>query len=479
MTRLHACRTIVASGCLAIASLIAPAQAAAARPAPANPAGGFSIPAPSRTQLKNGLTVLALERHGIPLVEFRLIIKAGSTSDPAGKEGAAALTARLLKRGTTNRAAVQFAEEVEFVGGDIDVQSGVETTAITGEFASRDLEVGLSLLADLAQNPAFTDAEFDKQKRLHLADILSMEDEPSAVADRAFQGWVFGGHPYGRPQDGTSRSVGTLTKADVTAFYEGRYAPNNAILAIVGDVSAQQAAQRAAHYFDAWKKHGVAEVKLPEAVPVAGRKVLLVDKPDATQSQIRFGNLGLKRNDPDYVPLLVGNAVLGGGFTSWLVDEVRVKRGLTYSIRSRLEARRATGTLSVSTFSKNATVLDTIKVSLEQLARLRDAAIPAEDLDKARNYLAGLYPLRLETPDALAAEILNVEFYGLGADEINMYQKRVRGAGAEAVKRAALRSVPSRDLAIVVVGPAAELKKSLATLGPVTVKTVDEVIGGS
>jgi zinc protease len=466
---------------LAIAAPATGATAAATAQGSANAkqAGGFSIPAPSRTLMKNGLSVLVLERHGIPLVEFRLLIKAGSASDPAGKEGVAALTARLLKRGTRSHTAVQFAEEVEFVGGAIDVQSGVETTVITGEFASRDLEIGLSLLADLAQNPVFTDTEFDKQKRLHLADILSLEDEPSAVAEQAFQGWVYGGHPYGKPQDGTRRSVETLVKADVTAFYEGRFAPNNAILAIVGDVSAQQAAQRAAHYFETWKRKNVAEIKLPEAAPIAGRKVLLVDKPDATQSQIRLGNLAIRRNDPDYFPLLVGNAVLGSGFTSWLVDEVRVKRGLTYSIRSRLEPHRAAGTLSVSTFSKNATVLDTINVSLEQMARLRDGPIPADDLDKARNYLAGRYPLRLESPDALAAEVLNVEFYGLGPDEINMYQKRVRGAGAEAVKRAALRSMPLRDLAIVVVGPAAELKKSLESLGPVTVKTVDAVLGGS
>ncbi len=462
--------------------LAAPAPAAtpsAAAPSQGKPAGGFSIPAPTRTLLKNGLTVLVLERHGIPLVEFRLLIKAGSAFDPAGKEGAAALTARLLKRGTKMRTAVQFAEEVEFVGGEVEVRTGVETTSITGEFASRDLEIGLSLIADLAQNPAFTDAEFDKQKRLHLADILSQEDEPSAIAEQAFQGWVYGGHPYGKPQDGTRRSVETLSKTDITAFYEARFAPNNAILAIVGDVSAQQATQRAAHFLEGWKRRNVAELKLPEAVPVAGRRVLLVDKPDATQSQIRFGNLAIKRSDPDYFPLLVGNGVLGGGFTSWLVDEVRVKRGLTYSIRSALEPRRAAGTVSVSTFSRNATVLETINVALDQVARLREGSIPADDLDKARNYLAGLYPLRLESPDALAAEILNVEFYGLGADEINIYQKRVRGATAEAVKRAALRSMPLRDVAFVVVGPAAELKKSLEGLGPVTVKSVDAVIGGS
>ena len=473
--------SIVLALALLVPGPIGPAAAPAAPPKPGGPqaqASGFQVPAPARSVLKNGLTVLVLERRTIPLVQLRLMIKSGSTSDPAGKEGTAALTARLLKRGTRGRPAAQFFEEVEFVGGSIDTTAGLDASYVWGEFASRDLEVGFNLFADLVLNPAFRPEEFEKEKRLALADLVDALDDPGRVAQRAFAAWLYGSHPYGRPVDGTERSVTAITRDDAASFYESRYAPNNAVLAIVGDVDAAQAARSADRYFAAWKKKTLAPAAVAEATGVKGRKILLVDKPDATQSQIRFGNVAIRRADPDYLPLSVANTVLGGGFTSWLVNEVRVKRGLTYSIASRVEALRSSGSVSVSTFSRNASVLETIKVSLEQVRRLRGGDLPSEDLDKARSYLAGLYPLRIESPEDLAAEILNIDLYGMDPDWINQYQKRVRSAGADAVKRAAARRLPLDDLAIVVVGPAQSLRKDLETLGPVTVRPVQSALEG-
>ena len=447
-----------------------------AQAATAEPAGTFRIAPPARSILKNGLTVLVLERRTIPLVQLQLLIKSGSVADPAGKEGVAALTARLLKRGTKTRMAPQFAEEVEFVGGTLGARASLESTLVSGEFASRDTEVAFNLIADMVLNPAFREEEVQKEKRQVLADILGLLDEPRALADRAFDLWLFGRHPYGRPLDGWKSSVEGLTRADVAAFYGARYAPNNAVLAIAGDVGAAETVQRVQRYFGPWKKAAVAPLALPDAVPVKGRRLLIVDKPDATQSQIVFGNLALKRGDPDYFPLTVGNTILGSGFTSWLVDEVRVKRGLTYSIRSSVEAHRGAGVLSVSTFSRNASVAETIQVALEQVAKLRAGTVSAEDLDKARNFLAGLYPLRLETPGDQAEAFLDVDLYGLDAEYVNLYQRRVRAVGIDAVKRAAARFVSPDDLAIVVVGPAAELKARLAPLGPVTVRPLEKAL---
>lgn len=456
----------------AVATLLAAAwsgSSGAPAGAPASGTAGFRVPAPTKTVLKNGLTVLALERRSIPLVQFQLMVRSGAAADPAGKEGTAALVARLLKRGTKSRPATQFFEEVEFVGGTIDTQATADASFVRGEFASRDVEVGFNLIADLALNPAFRPEEFEKQKRLALAEIVDRLDDPGQVARLAFASWLFGRHPYGHPVDGTERSVQAITREDVSRFYESRYVPNDAVLAVVGDIDAAQAAQRAERYFSAWKRRSLSQVKIGEAPAVRGRKVLLVDKPDATQSQIRFGNVGIRRADPEYFPMAVGNAILGAGFTSWLTDEVRVKRGLTYGISSRLEALKSSGSFYVATFSKNDSVMETIRVSLEQVRRLRDGDLPADDLDKARNFLAGVYPLRIESPDDLTGEILNVDLFGLDPDYINQYQKRVRGASADAVKRAA-RRLPLDDLAIVVVGPAQSLRKDLEALGPVTVR---------
>jgi zinc protease len=464
-----------------VAALLAPGRAGAAparpKPAAAGPAaGGFRVTAPAKTVLKNGLVLLVLERPEIALVQMQLLIRAGSTADPPGKEGTAALTAQLLKRGTTGRPAQQFAEEVEFVGGALEATAGLDGTIVAGEFAARDFEVGLNLLADMVQHPAFKEEEFARARRQAEAEDLSLLDDPEWVADAAFHRWLFGTHPYGRPPEGTKRSLETITRADVTSFYEAHFTPNSAVFAIVGQVGPQQAAQRVEKYLGAWKRRSAGEIRLPEIAPVKGRRVLLVDKPDATQAQIRFGNVGPRRADPEYFPLLVANGILGGGFTSWLVDEVRTKRGLTYGIRSRVEARRSAGAVAVETFSKNPTVAETIQVSLDQIKRLREGAVPAEDLEKARNFLAGTFPVRLESPDALARQILEIELYGLEADFINGYQKRVRTVGLDGVKRAAARFMPLDDLAIVVVGPAAALKEPLSSLGPVTVKPIDSAL---
>ncbi len=466
-----------ARGGTATSRAAAPAKPGGGAAPAGAPAGGFRIPAPTKTILKNGLTVLVLERHEIPLVQIQLMIKAGSAADPAGKGGTAHLTARLLKRGTRMRPAQQFAEEVEFVGGSLEATAGLDRTIVAGEFASRDLEVGLNLLADMVLNPAFKDEEFAREQRLSIAESISRLDDPEAVADEAFAGWLYGNHPYGRPAAGSKSTLQAIARADVVSFFETRYAPNNAVLAIVGDVGATQAAQRADKYFAAWKRKPVPEVRLPEVAPAHGRRILLVDKQDATQSQIRFGNIAIRRNDPEYFPLVVSNAVLGGGFTSWLVEEVRVKRGLTYFIRSSVVPHKSSGSLMVTTFSKNPTVAETIQVALEQMKRLREGAIPPEDLDKARSFLAGMFPVRIESPDALAAQILDVDFYGLEADYINQYQKRVHAVGIDAVKRAAERFIPLDDLAIIVVGPAAALREPLSKLGPVTVRPLDAAPG--
>jgi zinc protease len=456
--------------------LAAPGGGVAAAPPSAASGSGFRIPAPTRTVLANGLTLLVLERHEIPLVQMKLLVKSGSSADPSGKGGTAALTARLLKRGTRTRPAQQFAEEVEFVGGSLEAEAGLDRTIVAGEFASRDLEVGFNLLADMVLNPAFKEEEFARGKRLAISESVSRLDDPSEVADEAFSSWLFGTHPYGRPVEGTRATLEAITRADVVSFYQTRFAPNASVLAIVGDVSAAQAAQRVTRYFGSWGKKAVPEVKLPEPVAIHGRKILIIDKPDATQTQIRFGNLAIKRNDPEYFPLLVGNTILGGSFTSWLVEEVRVKRGLTYGIRSSIVPLKTSGSMHVETFSRNAAVLETIQVALDQVRRLRTGTIPAEDLEKGRSFLAGMYPVRIESPENLASQILDIDFYGLDADYINQYPKRVRGIGADAVKRSAERFVPVDDLAIVAVGPASALKESLGTLGPVTVRALQAAV---
>jgi zinc protease len=442
-------------------------------------AEGFRFTPPQRTVLKNGLTVLLIERRGVPLVQIRLLVRAGAAADAAGKEGTAALTARLLKRGTRDRTARQIAEESEFVGGVIGAWATHDSTSIAAEFATRDIEVAFNLFADLVLNPAFREDEVAREKRLLLAEIQSVFDEPAAVASVALARSVFAGHPYGRPVEGTRRSAGALTRADLAAFHEARYSPHNAILVVSGDIQAAQTMPRVEKAFGAWKRRGPGATPIADPQPVRGRQVVLVDRPEATQSQIRIGRVGLRRADPEFVAAEVANGVLGGSFTSMLSEEIRVKRGLTYAIQSRLTGRRAAGLWSIATFSRNETVLETIRLTLDEVRRARAGEWPEGALEKTHAYLAGQYPLSIESPEDLAAEALSVEFHGLGPDAIPGYQAKVRGAGAAAVRKAAARVFPDQDLVIVVVGPAATLREPLFTLGPVTLRSAAEIVDPS
>ena len=475
MSRVRPGRAVFVGACRRMALVVAWALAAG-MPWGDAAAGPFRVSEPQRFVLKNGMIVMVLSKPGLPLVQMQLQLPAGAVADPSGKEGLASLTATLLARGTARRDADAFAEQVEFMGGALDAGAALERSMVEAEFAARDFEVGLGLMAEMVREPAFVQAEFDRERGLAVAGIEAALDDPEALAGMAFARWLWGSHPYGRPAGGTTTSVGALTLADVVAFHRARHVPGGAVLIVSGDVGLARARKAIESVFGSWTGVAPKAATIAAPAPIKGRRILLVDKPDATQSQISLGNIALRRADPEVVPLMVANTVLGSGFTSWLVDEVRVKRGLTYSIRSQVGARRSAGSLYVATFSKNETVVETINLVIELMARMRGGGLQAADLDKGRNYLAGLYPLRIEAPDALASEFLDVEFYGLGKGYIDGYQERIRAVTLEQARAAAARWVPVDDMAIAVVGPAESLKGPLAAIGPVTVQPAAWVI---
>jgi len=450
-----------------------------AEPAPAaEPTGSFHVGAPERSVMKNGLTVMVLSRPGLPLVQMQMQFASGAIADPRGKEGLASLTAALLTRGTARRDADAFAEQVEFLGGALDASASLERSTVEGEFAARDFEAGVGLMAEMVREPAFAETEFARERGLALARVESLADDPEALAGAAFSRWLWGTHPYGQPRDGTTTSLKALTRADVVAFHRSRYVPGGTILILSGDITVARARGTLEKAFGSWRGAAAKGAAVPAAPPFKGRRVLLVDKPDATQSQILLGNLALRRADPAFEALSVANTVLGSGFTSWLVDEVRVKRGLTYSIHSSVGAGSAAGSLYVATFSKNETVADTLTLVIDLMRRMRTDGPGAAELETGRNYVAGLYPLRIEAPDALAGEMLDVEFFGLGKGYIDGYQGRIRAVTLEQARAAAARFVPADDLAITVVGPAGTLAGPLAAFGPVTVKPATWVTAG-
>jgi len=424
----------------------------------------LTLPPVSRTVFENGLRVLVAEYHELPLVEFYLIVGAGAAQDPQGKEGLAALTAGALTKGAGKLSAEELARAIESLAGRIDASPGTDGTIVTAEFLSKDFAAGTDLLRQVVLDPAFARDEVRRARDEQEASIVAEREDTSAVAEKCYAGFLYGAHPYGRPVDGREDTVAHLGRGDVRDYYDRWYRPNNTILVLVGDVRADDATARLRNAFGTWRPRADAvPVRTAPAERVTTRRVLLVDKPDATQTQIRFGNVAIARNDPDYLAATVANTILGGGFTSRLIEELRVKRSLTYAAWSAVAARLMGGDFRVGTFTKSPTTVETLALALSVEGDFRSQPPAPAALEKAKTYLEGQFPLKIESPEALAARLAEREFHGLPEDELAHYRTRVAGVTPDQVVAVSQRVMPSPDaVAVVVVGKAGEIHDGLA-----------------
>lgn len=442
----------------------------AALAVPALATADFRLPPITRATFDNGLRVLVVEYHELPLVEFHLIVGAGAAQDPPGKEGLGALTAGTLTRGTSKLSAEDLARAIETLGGRIAANPGTDGTIVTAEFLTKDFAAGLELLRQVLLEPSFAPDEVRRQRDEQGASIVAGLEDTSAVADKCFAGFLYGMHPYGRPVEGRSTTVPKLTRADVVDFYQHWYHPNDTVLVLVGDVEPGDAMDRLRQALGAWPaRPDAVAVRAAPPPRLTSRRVLVVDKPDASQTQIRFGNVAIARSDPDYIPAVVANTILGGGFTSRLIEELRIKRSLTYAAWSTFAARLTGGDFRVGTFTKTPTTAETLAIALEVEGDFRSGPPTAQALLKAKTYLRGQFPLRIESPDALAARLGEAEFNNLGPDELATSRDRVAAVTARDVADVSARLMPPPEaVAVVVVGKAEDVREPLtARLGAV------------
>lgn len=454
-----------------LALLAALPPAAPAAPAPGAPS--FRLPATTRTVLKNGLTVIVLPTQRLPLVDFRMVVRAGSVADPAGKEGLAGLTAGLLTQGAGKRTAQEIAEAIDFVGGSLRATASAEQVVVTCEVLEKDFATGLELFRDVIVSPTFAGEEFARKKEEALGALAASRDDPAAVADRAVRPFLMGDNPLGHPSDGWEASVQTIAREDVAAFHADRVTPDRAILAVVGDVDPKRTIKAIEDAFGDWKASKRKET--PAYLPLSrngGRRVRIVSKPEVTQTQVRMVCPAVARSHPDFYPITVANVILGSGFTSRLVDEIRVNRGLTYSIRSRFEMFRNTGTFGITTFTKNESIRPMVDAVLEVVRALQREGPSVEELDKARRFITGLFPLGLQAPDALAARVADVEFYGLEQDHLDRYAERIAAVSMDDVRRALSAYFCVDDLDILVVSNPAVARPALEGLGALDVEEI-------
>ncbi len=427
--------------------------------------------------LENGLRVFIVETREVPMVTVRFHVPAGSAFDPRGKEGLAELTATMLMRGAGGIGSEEMAEMIESVGGSLETGTGPDETHIAGDFMARDLPLALDLLAKVVMTPDFPAEEFEREKGIVVSDLIGEKEDPYGIATKVFVKELLGDHPYADPVKGYIDSVEKISLQDVAAFHKDNFAPGGCILAIVGDIDAGNALKEVKKRFGAWSggRKAAGEIAAVEPKTIPGRRIVVIDKPDATQSMIRIGNIGTDRKTPDYFPLEVANSMLGGGFTSRLMDEIRVNRGLSYGVRSVMNKNLKGGYFGVFTFTKNQTLRETIDVALAELGKIRNAEATGEELEGTERYISGLFPFDIETNADIAQWMVTLEFYGLGKGFVENYRSGIDNVTSADVQRVAEKYFHDSDNLIVVLTNYAETASQLEGLGAVKVIKVDDI----
>lgn len=457
---------------------VRPAVAGAALCALALPAHAAARPAAAawvRSTLPNGLQVVIVPTSRLPLVDFRLVARAGSVYDPEGREGLSRLTSELLTQGAGKRSAQQLADDIEFVGGSLEASSGAEQLVVSGEVLKKDLALGLELFRDVIVSPTFPAEDFERKKAETLGQIASDKSEPSVIAENAMTRWFWGDSPLAHPAVGYEKSVEALTRDDVMRFHREHLTPERSVLVVVGDVNATALLATLKTSFAGWKKSAAAPGPDPygPAAAVHGRQVRVVNKPEATQTQIRMMCPSVPRNHPDWYAIQVANTICGAGFTSRLVNSIRVEKGLTYSIGSGFRQNRAAGAFRITTFTKNETLREIVDAVLAEVQKLVDEGPTDAEYDKSRNFLKGQFPLGLQSPDDLAGEIANAEFFSLPQDFIASYPQHIAAVTKDDVKRVLKSYFCTQDLKILVVTNGELAKKALDGVGALEVKEID------
>jgi zinc protease len=430
----------------------------------------IKLPEITKESLDNGLKVIVIEHHELPVVAFRLVLKSGSAYDPQGKAGLANFTAGLLRKGTQTKDATQIAEEIDFVGGRLSAGASWDAAFASCRVLSKYFDTGLDLLADILLNPTFADEEVERLRQQTIAGIIQEKDDPESVTEENFRKFVFGEHPYGQPLEGTEESVSGISRDDIVAFHKTYYVPNNAVIAVVGDVKTDEVLAKVKARLGSWQAGEFVTADFAPPPHIEGHQILLVDKPDLTQSYVSIGHFGMERKNPDYFPCRLMNYILGGGgFASRLMDEVRAKRGLTYHVYSNFDRYRLRGAFEVSTFTRIDSTLGAIQAILEQMQRMRTEKVSEKELSDTKSFYNGYYPLRFETPEQIATQILDVEIYDLGDDYIKNYRNNVSAVTADDILRVAQKYLDPENVKFVVVSKADELKTKLESLGKVEV----------
>ncbi|MEW6321839.1 MAG: pitrilysin family protein [Acidobacteriota bacterium] len=464
---------------LGAVGLIAAQEPDRSRPPALGPAPALNLPDIARATLSNGLPVWLVEQHEVPLVQVNLVVRAGSAADPADQFGIASLTAAMLDEGAGGRSALELADAVEFLGAELGTASTFDFASVRLSTPVARLGDALPLMADVVMRPAFNGDELERLRKERLTSLLQARDNPNAIAGAAFPRLVFGAtHRYGTSPLGTAAVLERLGVEQLQRFHARYYRPDNAVLIVVGDVTAASAMPLLERTFGVWKAAGAppAAPEVPTAAQRTAREVFLLDKPGAAQSQIRIGWVGVARHTPDFAALDLLNTILGGSFTSRLNTNLREKNGYAYGAGSTFDMRAAAGPFfayaGVQT-DKTAEALREFFVELDGIRR----PVGEEEFRKARNYIVLGYPSEFETSRDLAQKLEQQFVYNLPDDYYETYTRRIEQVTIADLERAAERYIRPDRFAVVVVGDRSVIEPGIRALnlGPLTVVPLDDV----
>jgi predicted Zn-dependent peptidase len=447
-------------------------------PAP-GAAPSLKLPPIQKRALSNGLPVWIVEMHEVPLASVSLVVKAGAAADPAGKYGVASFTAAMLDEGAGTRSALDLADAVEFLGASLATGSSFDASTVRLQTPVSKLDDALPLMADVALRPTFSQAELDRLRQERLTSLLQTRDNPSGLASAGFARLVFGPrHRYGTAAMGNEASNGEMTVSDLRAFYSSHYQPRHAHLIVVGDVTAAAMLPKLEKAFGGWKNGAAATAPAVGAATQHGpRQIYLIDKPGAAQSQIRIGWVGVPRSTPDYYALDVVNTVLGGSFTSRLNQNLRETHGYAYGAGSVFDMRSSAGPFFAAAGVQSDKTTESLQEFFKELTAIRQP-IPADELARAKNYLALGFPAEFETTGGMAGNLISLVVYNLPETYFNEYVPKIQAVTAADATRVAAQYIQPDRFAVVVVGDLAKIEKGIraANLGPVRVVTVDEIL---
>jgi zinc protease len=454
-------KNLLAAVAIALALQPAFAQVETTPPPPSAP-HAVRIPKPVEKTLANGLRVIVIEKKGVPLVAARLLIKNGGEADPATLPGLADTTASLLTKGTTTKSAEEIARGVEALGATLDTGASWDESSADISVMSSKLSRAMSFMADVIRHPTFKEEEIDRLRQQNIDALTVAMRQPGRLASFVTAQAIFGTSPYGHSLGGTPQSLARIKRNDIVAFHRNYYRPDNAILVIGGDITPAAAFATAEELFGGWKPaEGSHLVEPAPAKEFPASHVVVIDMPAAGQAAVVVGRPGLRRSDPAYHLSLVTNSILGGGYSSRLNEEIRIKRGLSYGAGSSFDLRRDVGPFTATAQTKNESAGEVAGLIVDEMNKLGTTPVADDELGPRKAVLIGGFGRGLETNAGIVGRIGTLALYGLSLDEINRYISGVQNVTAADVQKFAAAHVGGNDASVVIVGDA---KKFLPAL---------------